>query len=128
LGDSPCSQALRRDAARDQLRLSHQAGAEAAFLHPVRRAAHIEVDLVVAEALANRRGLGEFGGIGAAELKRHGVLLGAEPEQLVQLAVQHGLRRHHLGVEQRACRQQTVEEPAMPVRPVHHGSHDKSAF
>ena len=44
-------------AARHQLRLRHQAGAEAALLHAVRRAADVEVDLVVAIALADRRRL-----------------------------------------------------------------------
>ena len=37
------------------------------------------------------------------------------------LAVQDGGSRHHLGVEQRAARQQAVEGAAVPVRPVHHG-------
>ena len=50
-----------RHAARHQRRLRHQAGAEAALLHAVRRAADVEVDLVVAEALADRRRLGEPG-------------------------------------------------------------------
>src|SRR3546814_10212022 len=36
-----------RDAVGDQCRLGHQAGAEAAALHPVAGAAEVEVDLVV---------------------------------------------------------------------------------
>ena len=59
-----------RTAARDrghalghQRRLAHQAGAEAAALHPVGRAADVEVDLVVAEVLADPRGLGQLGGL-----------------------------------------------------------------
>ncbi|GMA77319.1 hypothetical protein GCM10025880_37360 [Methylorubrum aminovorans] len=38
-----------RDAGADQVRLAHQAGAEASLLHPVGRAADIEVDLGVTE-------------------------------------------------------------------------------
>ena len=38
-----------RDAIADEAGLAHQAGAEAAVLHAVGRAADIEVDLVVAE-------------------------------------------------------------------------------
>ncbi len=53
-GDRNFHRALhRRDAPRDQIRLRHQAGAEAAILHPVGRAADIEIDLVVAKILAD---------------------------------------------------------------------------
>ena len=38
----------------------HQAGAEAALLHAVGRAADIEVDLVIAEIVADLRRLGEL--------------------------------------------------------------------
>ena len=66
-----------RDAVADEGGLAHQAGAEAAVLDPVGRAAHIEVDLVVAELGADPRGLGELRRIGAAELDRDRMLLGA---------------------------------------------------
>ena len=36
------------------------------------------------------------------------------------VAEAHGVGGHHLGVQQRAPRQVTVEHPAMPVGPVHH--------
>ena len=49
--------AHRRHALGDQLRLAHQAGAEAAGLHAVGRAADVEVDLVIAELLADPRRL-----------------------------------------------------------------------
>ena len=45
------------DAIGDQRRLRHQAGAEAALLHPVGRTADIEIDLVVAELFADARRL-----------------------------------------------------------------------
>ena len=54
------------DTVRHQSRLRHQAGAEPAFLHPIRRAADIEIDLVIAEALADRGSLGEPRRIGPA--------------------------------------------------------------
>jgi hypothetical protein len=109
-------------AAGDQRGFRHQAGTEAAVLHPVRRAADIEVDLVVAVAFADGRGLRQPGRIGAAQLQRDRMLRGIEGEQAVSMPVHHGLRRHHLRVQPRAPRQQPVEEPAMPIRPVHHGS------
>src|SRR3712207_5537547 len=56
-------------------------------LHPVRRTADVEVDLVVAEVLPDARGGGEIGGVGAAELQRHRVLGGIEPEQPLPVAV-----------------------------------------
>ncbi len=46
-----------------QRRLRHQAGAEAAGLHPIGRAADIEVDLVIAERRGDPRRLGQFGRI-----------------------------------------------------------------
>ena len=49
----------RRDAVADQRRLAHQAGAEAPVLHPVGRAADVEVDLVIAEIRADPRRRGE---------------------------------------------------------------------
>mgnify|MGYP007060992281 CR=1 FL=1 len=46
-------------------------------------------------------------------------------EQALALAMDGGVRNHHLGIEQRAPGQQTVKEPAVPVRPVHHGCNGK---
>ena len=51
-------------------RLAHQAGAERAGLHPVGRAADIEVDLVVAEIGADPRRRGELRRLRPAELER----------------------------------------------------------
>jgi len=36
------------------------------------------------------------------------------------IAVQDSVRRYHLRVEQRPPRQQSMEEPAVPIRPLHH--------
>ena len=55
--------ASRGDAAADELRLGHQAGAEAPFLHAFGRAADIEIDYAVAEALGDARAFGKLGGI-----------------------------------------------------------------
>ena len=43
----------------------------------------------------------ELGRLGAAELQRHGMLARIEAQQPLAIAVQHRVRRHHLGVEQR---------------------------
>ena len=81
-GDRNFHRALHRsDAVGDQLRLRHQAGAEAAILHPVRRAADIEIDFVIAEILADLRRGREIARIGAAELQRHRMFAGIEAEQ-----------------------------------------------
>ena len=61
------------DAVSNQRRLSHQTGAKAAILHPVRRTADIEIDFVVAEILADLRTRREIARIGAAELKGYGM-------------------------------------------------------
>jgi len=44
-----------------------------------------------------------------------------EPEQAGAVAVQHGAGGDHLGIDARAPREQAVEEPAVPVGPLHHG-------
>jgi hypothetical protein len=36
-------------------------------------------------------------------------------------AMPQGTGGHHLGIEQGVLRQQTMEEPTMPVSPIHHG-------
>jgi len=54
--------------------LRHQAGAEAALLHPVGRAADIEVDLVIAQVGADARALRQRRRIAAAELQRDRML------------------------------------------------------
>ncbi len=110
----------RRDAGCNEVGLRHQAGAEAAVLHPIRRTADIEVDLVIAETLADPRGFSELARIGAAELQRDGMLAGIEAEQPRAVAMDDGGRGQHLRVEPRAPRQQAMEHAAMPVGPVHH--------
>ena len=59
--------------------------------------------------------------LGAAELQRQRPLLGVVAEQPRPVPVQHRRRRHHLGIEQRPPGEAAVEEPAVPVGPVHHG-------
>ena len=109
-----------RDAVADQGGLGHQAGAEAAFLHAIGRTADVEVDLGVARVGADARACRERARIGPAELHRHRVLERIEAEEPCAVAVQHGAGRHHLGVDQRAAREQAMEVPAVPVRPFHH--------
>ena len=112
--------AHRLDAIGDDRRLRHQARAEAAGLHALGRAAAIEIDLVVAPALAQLRARGELAGIAAAELQRERMLGRIEIEVMRDVAVRERAARDHLGVEPRVRRDQAQEEPAVPVGPVHH--------
>src|SRR6476646_3831274 len=43
-------------------------------------------------------------------------------QEPVPVAAQHGVRRHHLGIEQRAFGDEPQEITAMAVGPLHHGS------
>ncbi len=113
--------AHRRHAFGHKLRLAHQAGAEAARLHAVRWAADIQVDFAIAEIGADLRGLRQLYGIAAAQLQRHGALAGIETQKPLALAMQDRVRCHHLRVKKCARAELTMEKPAMPVRPVHHG-------
>ncbi len=86
------------DALGDQIRLRHQAGAETAVLHPVGRAADIEVDFVVAEILADLGCAGEIARIGPAELQRDRMLAGIESKQPRAVAMDNGAGRQHFRV------------------------------
>ena len=120
--------AHRCDQVGDQFGLGHQAGAEPPSLHAIGRAADIEIDLVVTELGADARGLGKCGGIAAADLQGNGMLIHMKPEQPVPIAAQHGIRRHHLGVEQRALGDEPQEVAAVPVGPLHHGRDAEAMF
>ncbi len=110
----------RRDAFGDQPRLAHQAGPEPSALHPVGRAAAVEVDLVIAEIGADPSGLGEPLRLRPAELQRDGMLRGVEADQPLARAEHHGVGGDHLGIEAGAAREQAMEGPAATVGPVHH--------
>ena len=69
----------RLDAVGDQRGLAHQAGAEPAALHPVRRAAAIEVDLVIAEIRADPRRLGSRAGSAPPSCNASGCSKGSKP-------------------------------------------------
>ena len=73
--------------------------------------------------------------IGAAQLERHRMLGRVEGQEPRAVAVQHRAGRDHLGIDQRAAREQAMEEPAVPVGPFHHrgdaettvvGDHDQT--
>ena len=108
------------DAIADERRLGHQAGAEAARLDAVGRAADIEIDLVIADFLGDAGGLGEGRRLGAAQLQGDRVFIGGKAKQAVAVAETHGVGRHHLAVKQRMTGQLPVEHAAMAVRPLHH--------
>jgi hypothetical protein len=41
--------------------------------------------------------------------------------------VKHRFSSYHLSKEQRVRRKQTMEKPAMPIRPIHHWRHREAA-
>ena len=108
------------DAIADQCRLRHQAGAEPPFLHAIGRAADVEVDLIVTGLRAHARTARERDRIGPAELQRDRVLGRVVAQEPGAVAVEERASGDHLGVDQGTAREQAVEEPAMPIRPVHH--------
>ena len=110
----------RRHAGRDRLRLRHQASAETAILHPVRRTADIEVDLLIAVVFRNDGAFCERVGIAPAELERQRLFRRIEAQEPVRVAMNDRPRRHHLRIEQRMGTDQAQEIPVMPIRPVHH--------
>ena len=118
--------AHRLHAFRHERRLGHQARAEASGLHALGRTAAVQVDLVVAPALAELRRVRELVWIAAAELQRERMLGRVEVEVVRHVAVRERGCRDHLRIEARAPRDQAEEVPAMPVRPVHHRGNAES--
>ena len=108
------------DAARHQVGLGHQAGAEAGVLHAAARAADVQVDLVIAEALADLGAARQRIRIGAAELQGDRMLGRIEAQEAVGIAVQDRARRDHLGVEPHAARDQAQKVALVPIGPRHH--------
>jgi hypothetical protein len=50
------------------------------------------------------------------------VLGGIKAQQPPPITVKHRVSGEHLGIKQRAAREQAMEEPAMAVSPFHHRS------
>src|ERR1700676_5348837 len=94
--------AHRLDAIRDQRGIGHQAGAEAARLHPLAGTADVEIDLVVAPPFAEARTMRKRLRIAAAQLQSQRMLAGIEIEMVGDIAVHPRPGRYHLGVEKRA--------------------------
>ena len=111
----------RPGAVRHQIGRLHEGRAEAAGAHPRARAADVEIDLVVAEGLADFRRPGQRVRLRAAELEAERMLRLVEGEQPGAVAVHHRVRRHHLAVEERARGDLPQEVAAVPVGPRHHG-------
>ena len=110
----------RRDTVRHQSGPRHQGSAEAATPHAGAGAADIEVDLVVAEGLADLGRAGEHARLRAAELQGERTFRLVEAEQPGTVAVQHRLRSDHLAVEKRPGGNQAQEVAPVPVGARHH--------
>ena len=67
-----------------QRQIAQQAGAAVALDDFVDRAAEVEIEDVEAQVLADARGFGQDGGVGAEELGGDGVLVGVEAEIALQ--------------------------------------------
>ena len=110
----------RRHALCDQGGFGHQTGAKATGLHPVGRAADVEVDLVVAPFLRQPRASGQVARIAAAELQGQRVLIGMVVEKPCRIAMQQRARGDHLGVENDMAADLAQEVTAVSVRPIQH--------
>ena len=70
------------DTFRHQGRSLHQNRAETPRLHPVRRTAHIEIDLVIAEIFANTRSFSQLRRVRATKLQRNRMFRGIKFQQM----------------------------------------------
>ena len=69
---------------------------------------------------ADARGLRQQHRLAAAELQRHRMLDRIHRQQPGAVAVDHGVRVHHLGVQARMRRDDAMEHAAVGICPVHH--------
>ena len=112
----------RADAVGDKGGPFHQDRAETAGLHPVRGAAAVQVDLVIAPGPGDPAyRLGQLARVGAAKLQGDRVFHRRVVQQARFRAVDDGGGGDHLGIQHRPPGHLPVEDTAMPVRPVHHG-------
>jgi hypothetical protein len=58
--------------------------------------------------------------ITSAQLETDRMLERVETEKARMISMQHRARGEHLRIDQRVPREQTMEVPAVPVRPLHH--------
>ena len=69
-----------------------------------------------------RADCGERCRIATAKLQRDRMFGGIKAQQPRAIAVQDRAGSDHFSIDQRAPRQQTMEEPAVPISPFHHRS------
>ena len=91
----------RLDAIAHQQRLGHQARAERAALHPLRRATAIEIDFGVTPLRREPGTVGQLIGLAAAQLQRDRMFRRIEVEMARHIAVHQRRRGQHLGVQPR---------------------------
>ena len=109
------------DAVGHQLGFGHQAGAKGPALHPLARAAAVDVDLVIPPLRPQLRAARQVGRVTAAQLQCHGVLFHVEAQVPRHVAMDQRAGGHHLGVQQGVPGQQPVKVATVAVGPVHHG-------
>ena len=111
--------AHRFHAVGNQLRITHQTRTKHAVLHPVRRAADIQVDLIISTRFCQLRTLRQRRRIATAELQRYRMFF-FTVRQVITFTVNNRPCGHHFGIQQRIAGKQTQEIAAMSVRPVEH--------
>ena len=116
--------AHRFHAVGNQLRITHQTRTKHAVLHPVRRAADIQVDLIISARFCQLRTLCQRRRIATPELQRYRMFF-FTVRQVITFTVNNRPCGHHFGIQQRIAGKQTQEITAMSVRPVKHRSNAK---
>ncbi|MNI92106.1 hypothetical protein D3C73_1498610 [compost metagenome] len=88
------------DAIGHQRRVGHQTSADHVVLHPVARAADVEVDLVIARLFGQARTGCQVGRHTTAQLQGKRMLGHIVAQETVRVVVQQGASGDHFGVEQ----------------------------
>ena len=118
----------RRHALGHQLRMAHQTGTDHVVLHAIARAADIQVHLVIAPALGDRRTLGQRLRVTATQLQRQRMLRLVVTEEALAVRIEQQCPGgHHLRVQQRTTAQHAREGAVVTGRPFHHRRNGKGA-
>lgn len=109
-----------RQAITHQLGFFHQASPETTLLNPVRRTTDIEIDLAIAPLRTDTSCLCQLTRLTSTQLQGKRLLGRIEAQETIMIAMNNGAGRHHLRVQQGLLVDQTMENPAVAIGPVHH--------
>ncbi len=88
------------------------------ILHPITRAAHIQINSGIAPIGSHPGAVGELLRIITAQLQDKGRFLGVKPQQPLAVTVNYGGCCQHFGIEQALATDLAQHKAPMPIRTI----------